>query len=144
MRNLLFLVIIALSISAQAQQKLQGDVIGSRYSVDYGNGNAMSETVNAKPNVFDGNYDTYFASYDRSGTWVGLDLGAPHVITRVGWSPRLTQARRVQLALIEGANRPDFSDAIPLHIVRDEGVERAMTFADVHCSRGFRYVRYVG
>ena len=55
--------------------KLSGTIIGSIYSVDYNNGNAQSTTVNTKNNVFDGNFDTYFASYDRSRTWVGLDLG---------------------------------------------------------------------
>ena len=59
--------------------KLSGTVIGSVYSVDYSN-NRQSTTVNIKTNVFDGNYDTYFASYDRSGTWVGLDLGKKHVM----------------------------------------------------------------
>lgn len=123
-------------------EKLSGTVIGTRYSVDYNTGQ-QSETVNAKNNVFDGNYDTFFASYDRSQTWVGLDLGEPHVITKVGYSPRITQPSRVVTALIEGANKPDFSDALPLYIIKDSATERVMTYADITCSRGFRYVRYV-
>ncbi|MBR2107207.1 MAG: hypothetical protein IJ937_08070, partial [Treponema sp.] len=67
--------------------KLSGTVIGSKYSVDYANGNSQSTTVNTKDNVFDGDYATFFASYDRSRTWVGLDLGEKHIITKVGWSP---------------------------------------------------------
>lgn len=123
-------------------EKLSGTVIGTRYSVDYNTGQ-QSETVNTKNDVFDGNYDTYFASYDRSQTWVGLDLGEPHVITKVGYSPRITQPTRVVTALIEGANKPDFSDALPLYIIKETATERVMTYADVSCSRGFRYVRYV-
>ncbi len=123
-------------------EKLSGTVIGTRYSVDYNTGQ-QSETVNTKANVFDGDYDTYFASYDRSQTWVGLDLGEPHVITKVGYSPRITQPTRVVTALIEGANKPDFSDALPLYIIKETAEERTMTYADVSCSRGFRYVRYV-
>lgn len=122
--------------------KLDGKVMGSTYSVDYSTGN-QSQTVNAKENVFDGNFDTYFASYDRSGTWVGLDLGSKHVINRIGYSPRITQEHRVQLAVIEGANEPDFSDAIPVHMIKDRADSRVMTYEDVNCSRGFRYVRYV-
>lgn len=122
--------------------KLSGTVIGTRYSVDYSNGQA-SETVNVKSNVFDGNYDTFFASYDRSNTWVGYDLGQPHVITRIGYSPRITQPSRVVTALIEGANNADFSDALPIYIIKESAPERVMTYADVECSRGFRYVRYV-
>ena len=121
---------------------LTGSIIGTQYSVDYTT-NAKTTTVNTKENVFDGNYDTYFASYDRSQTWVGLDLGKKHVITKVGWSPRIDHLDRVQLALFEGANKPDFSDALPIYIVKEYGVNRTMQYGDVDCTRGFRYIRYV-
>ena len=122
--------------------KLSGTVIGSRYSVDYTSG-SQSTTVNVKNNVFDGNFDTYFASYDRSGSWVGLDLGSKHVITKIGYSPRITQSHRVELAMIEGANNPDFSDALPIHMIKQSAPERQKTYEQTSCSRGFRYVRYV-
>ena len=122
--------------------KLSGTIIGTRYSVNYDTG-AQSETVNGKTNVFDGDYDTFFASYDRSNTWVGLDLGAKHIITAVGYSPRVGQPSRVVTALVEGANNADFSDALPLYIIRESAPEREMTYATINCSRGFRYVRYV-
>ena len=124
-------------------EKLTGTIIGSQYSVDYDNGNAKSTTVNTKNNVFDGNFDTYFASYDRSRTWVGLDLGEKHVITKVGYSPRKTQGGRVELAVIEGANEPDFSDALPIYMIKSAASEGVMHYGQVDCSRGFRYVRYV-
>lgn len=124
-------------------KKLTGTVIGSRYSVDYNNGNSQSTTVNTKNNVFDGKFDTFFASYDRSRTWVGLDLGKKHIITKVGWAPRADHQERVELALFEGANKADFSDAIPIHIVKQPGKNNTMDYAEIHCSRGFRYVRYV-
>ena len=124
-------------------EKLTGTIIGTQYSVDYDNGNAKSTTVNTKNNVFDGNFDTYFASYDRSRTWVGLDLGKKHVITKVGYSPRKTQGGRVELAVIEGANEPDFSDAMPIYMIKSAASEGVMHYGQVDCSRGFRYVRYV-
>ena len=124
-------------------EKLTGTIIGTQYSVDYDNGNAKSTTVNTKNNVFDGNFDTYFASYDRSRTWVGLDLGEKHVITKVGYSPRKTQGGRVELAVIEGANEPDFSDALPIYMIKSAASEGVMHYGQVDCSRGFRYVRYV-
>ena len=123
--------------------KLTGTVIGTQYSVDYDNGNAKSTTVNTKNNVFDGNFDTFFASYDRSRTWVGLDLGEKHVITKVGYSPRKTQGGRVELAVIEGANEPDFSDALPIYMIKSAASEGVIHYGQVDCSRGFRYVRYV-
>ena len=125
-------------------KKLTGTVIGSKYSVDYNNGNAQSTTVNTKNKVFDGKHDTFFASYDRSRTWVGLDLGEKHIITKVGWAPRIDHQERVELALFEGANKADFSDALPIYIVKQPGKNNTMEYAEVNCSRGFRYVRYVG
>lgn len=122
---------------------LDGKIIGSQWSVDYDNNNAKSERVNTKGNVFDGDFNTYFASYDRSGTWVGLDLGEKYVINKIGYSPRLSHQNRVRLAVIEGANNADFSDAIPIHVIKEAGVEKEMNYADINCSRGFRYVRYV-
>lgn len=122
---------------------LTGKVIGTLYSVDYDNGSVKSTTVNTKENVFDGDFTTYFASFERAGTWVGLDLGEKYVINKVGYSPRITMPGRVRLAVIEGANQADFSDAIPILLIKEVGEEYKMSYADVTCSRGFRYVRYV-
>ena len=127
----------------QEPQKLTGEVIGTKLSVDYNTG-FNSTTVNTKDMVFDGDFNTFFASYQRSGTWVGLDLGEKHVITKVGYSPRISQEGRVELALLEGANMPDFSDALPLVMIKERGTSGQMQYLPVTCSRGFRYVRYVG
>ena len=128
-----------------ADDLLTGAVIGTRNSVDYST-SAKSTTVNTCADAFDGNLDTFFASYDRSYTWAGLDLGSPHVITRVGWSPRNDSQGpgRVVLGVFEGANSPDFMDALPLYIIDEKGTIGKMSYADVICSRGFRYVRYIG
>ena len=124
-------------------EPLNGKIIGSQWSVDYNKNNEKTDKVNTKANVFDGDFNTFFASYDRSGTWVGLDLGEKHIIHKVGYSPRITQKGRVQLAVIEGANQPDFSDALPIYLIKEEGVENQMSYRDIHCTKGFRYVRYV-
>ncbi len=146
-RTASFLLFIVAAICAGAQDvpassKLVGTPIGSP-NVDYSTGRS-SETVNTPADAFDGDYSTFYASMDRSRTWVGLDLGTAHVITRVGWSPRTSQARRVQLGVFEGSNSPDFLDAVPLYLIPEQGTVNAMTYADVSVSRGFRYVRYVG
>lgn len=123
---------------------LKGTIIGTEWSVDYNNGNSITDQVNVKECVFDGKFNTFFASYLRSGTWVGLDLGEKHIITKIGYSPRINQPTRVQLAIIEGANKEDFSDAVPIHIIKEAGEENKMNYADINCSKGFRYVRYIG
>ena len=84
---LAFLSVILGVCSAQGQDaKLSGTVIGTEKSVDYST-NKVSTTVNTRECAFDGNLNTYFAAYDRSFAWVGLDLGEPHIITRIGWVP---------------------------------------------------------
>ena len=135
----------AISVQAQSDPLLHGTVIGTELSVDYST-SGSSTTVNTREMAFDGNLNTCFASYDRSQTWVGLDLGSPHVITRVGWSPRNDGLgpKRVMLAVFEGSNSPDFLDALPLFVVKENGTIGVMSYADVNCSKGFRYVRYVG
>lgn len=133
-----------LPLRAQQPSKLTGTPIGST-SVDYATG-AASSTVNTPQCAFDGDLATFYASYDRSFTWVGLDLGTPHVITKVGWSPRNDGkgSMRVQLGLFEGSNRADFLDAVPLYLIPETGEIATIDHADVCVSRGFRYVRYLG
>ncbi|MBO5405336.1 MAG: CotH kinase family protein [Paludibacteraceae bacterium] len=147
MRNifLLLLLILTLPLTAVESQLLTGTPIGSSPSVDYSN-NSASTTVNQPSAAFDGDLNTFYASYERSYTWVGLDLGAPHVITRVGWSPcnDVKGPERVKLGMIEGANRSDFLDALPLYLIDQRGVIGEMHYADIIVSKGFRYVRYVG
>ena len=147
MRNifLLLLLILTLPLTAVESQLLTGTPIGSSPSVDYAN-NSASTTVNQPSAAFDGDLNTFYASYGRSYTWVGLDLGTPHVITRAGWSPRNDGVgpERVVLGMIEGANRSDFLDAVPLYLIDQKGVIGEMHYADIMVSKGFRYVRYVG
>ncbi|MBR0165835.1 MAG: CotH kinase family protein [Prevotella sp.] len=144
--RLLFLTLsVLLCGSVFADDLLTGQVIGTEVSVDYST-NDRTTTVNTCKDAFDGDLNTFFASYDRSYTWVGLDLGEAHVITRVGWSPRNDGQGegRVVLGVFEGANRADFMDALPLYLITEKGKIGQMSYADVACSRGFRYVRYVG
>lgn len=135
----------AVPLTAVADDLLTGTVIGTTTSFDYTT-SKKSTIVNTREMAFDGNLETFFASWDLSYTWTGLDLGQPHVITRVGWSPRddADGPKRVLLGVFEGANREDFMDALPLYIIDEEGTVGQMSYADVTCSAGFRYVRYVG
>lgn len=73
--------------------------------------------------------------------WRGLDLGSPYVITSVGWNPLSTTT--AELGIFEGANSPDFMDAIPLYMHDGASQANQMNYAPVNCTRGFRYVRYL-
>lgn len=139
------LACLGISLASLAQDPLlTGTPFGST-AVDYSNGQS-STTVNTVANAFDGNLNTYFASYNRTYTYAALDLGSPYIITRVAWSPRNDGVgpSRTKLAVFEGANQPDFMDAIPLYITDVDGVIGQYQSADINCSKGFRYVRYVG
>ena len=144
--TLLFLTNVNFFAGAQnISQKLPvTNIIGTGLSVDYDNNNISSTTVNTIANVFDGNLNTFFASYERSGTWVGLDLGEEHVITKVTYCPRKDWSQRLLLGVLEGANQADFGDAIPLCLITETPRQNVMTEQTIHCSRGFRYVRYIG
>lgn len=146
MRIKLLSIFLLLTIFAFADEKLHGTVIGTELSVDYNNTSFPSQKVNTRDMAFDGNLNTCFASWERSYTWVGLDLGEPHVITKLGWSPRNDGLGpgRVVLGVFEGSNKPDFMDALPLYIITEQGIIGKMSYADINCSKGFRYVRYVG
>lgn len=144
-RLLLIALCMALFGPVSADELLTGYVIGILPCVDYTT-NSQTLEVNTYANAFDGDLNTFYASWERSYTWAGLDLGMAHVITKVGWSPRNDGQgeKRVQLGLFEGANRPDFMDALPLYLITEKGKIGQMSYADVTCSKGFRYVRYVG
>ena len=131
------------SITTLDRTKLSGDVIGSDYSMDSYTGQ-MTTTVNVKANVFDGKFDTYFSAYDKSGAWVGLDLSSKYVIKKIGFSPRNARGADVELAVIQGANEPDFSDAVPIYVIKEPAETGRMHYVEINCSRGFRYVRYMG
>ena len=146
MRLLLVFLLFLLPTWVDAEdEKLSGRVIGTLETVDYTTFN-KSTTVNTRDMAFDGKLNTFFASWERSYTWTGLDLGSKHVITKVGWSPRNDGKgeERVMLGVFEGANREDFMDALPIYIIKERGKIGEISYATVSCSAGFRYVRYVG
>ncbi|MBD5174804.1 MAG: hypothetical protein HDT06_03165 [Bacteroidales bacterium] len=138
------LSVIALPLCAAAGDKLAGTPIGTAEGYNYEN-NRIERNIQGR--AFDGDLDTYFATNQRSYTWVGLDLGEPFVIDKVGWAPRTDPdgygERRVQLGVIQGANSPDWLDAVPIYMITEKGTAGLMSYADVDCSMGFRYVRYV-
>ncbi len=146
MRYLFTILMSSLCLfGAIADEKLSGTIIGTELSINYET-QSSSTDVNIKPNAFDGNPNTFFASYENSYTWVGLDLGEPHIITRIGYMPRNFSygPRRMMLGMFEGANREDFMDAVPLYMITSNCPVQQMSYTDVQVSKGFRYVRYVG
>lgn len=147
MKKMLILCLIMLlasnAMKAQENEKLSGTPIGTVECYDPATGYAHP---NLAPAVFDGNLSTGFMTEENSYTWVGLDLGQPFVITKVRWAP-INDAdgpERMNLGVFQGANSPDFLDAVPLYIITEPGERATFSEGIVNCSKGFRYVRYVG
>ncbi len=135
---LLFLLSLLPLFASAQETKLSGSVVGSN----------TTQALNA----FDNNPDTYFFgegysanpyTYTYGRNWVGLDLGEPHVITKVGIQAFPGYEKFVQFAVVQGANREDFLDAIPLTMLKTPTTPYEMTNLDVEVSRGVRYVRVV-
>ena len=62
---------------------IKGTPIGSKYSYDPVSGR-QTTTSYTYANAFDGKVETFFSAWDQSMAWAGLDLGTPHIITRIG------------------------------------------------------------
>lgn len=67
---------------------------------------------------FDGNDTTFYSSRVSSGAWAGFGLTTPMCVTRIVYIGRSGYTSRVTGTLIQGANLPDFSDAVTLDVVR--------------------------
>ena len=110
--------------------------------------------------AMDGDNDTNFYSYNSlseaqrhagdngsfRNNWIpfaGLDLGTQHVITKVRLQTPVDGVDMAVLGVFQGANNADFTDAVPLFII-PERIEGGLYEATVSCSKGFRYVRFVG
>ncbi len=70
--------------------------------------------------MFDGNDSTY-ADLNKDEAWIAVQLKSPMLLTDVRYLGRTnndSQAKRVVGCYIQGANSPDFSDAVTLHVCR--------------------------
>lgn len=122
-------------IVAQEIRELTGEVIYF---------DRCNETTNPVRHVFDNKTSTFFNSCSQFGNWIGLDLGEKHVITKVAYAPRMDAdyRERLQLGVFQGANQPDFGDAIALFIIPGL-TERMLNEREIVCTRAFRYVRFI-
>ena len=134
--TLLLCTVMTMPVYSQQEKLLAGQLLGTSPSTNNG----------LREHAFDGDFNTYFSASVSSHAWVGLDLGSRHVITRISFAPRMgtSYSSRMLLGLFEGANNPDFLDAVPLYLIDQSPASGVLTTVDIHVSRGFRYVRYCG
>ena len=149
-----------LQVFAQNSVKLDGVAVlsSSNNNDGYLYNNNTDHNGNMAANCFDGDLATYFASkIDESnanggskgsrgskGGWVGLDLGSKHIITSVKYAPRPGQEGRLECGVIQGANNPDFMDAVAIGIISGSASANQLSTLTINSTRGFRYVRFYG
>jgi autotransporter-associated beta strand protein len=123
--------------------QLSGTIIGT-------DGSSGNVAANVKEAAMDWNTNTFFDGPDAGGDWVGLDLGSSSkaAIVSVGYCPRPDSggssfSSRMVGGVFQGANQPDFSDAVNLFTVTSAPPQAAVTLQTINNPATFRYVRYV-
>ncbi|HTI99722.1 MAG TPA: glycoside hydrolase family 97 N-terminal domain-containing protein, partial [Dongiaceae bacterium] len=117
--------------------KLTGAIIGTPGS--------WSNSGNTKEKVFDNNLTTFFDGPDGAGDWAGLDFGAGNqkIVSLIQYCPRATYSGRMVPGVFQGANQPDFSDAVDLATVGYAPPEGSYSTVPLTNRTVFRYVRYL-
>jgi len=126
-------------VNAVVPVKLTGTVIGTS-----GSYNNDGDTI---ANAFDGSFSTYFDAPTASGSWVGLDLGLPKIITQVGYASRSGFASRINGGTFQASSSSNFSTGVVTLVVIGASANpssTALTNSPVTVDTPYRYVRYIG
>jgi hypothetical protein len=94
--------------------------------------------------ALDGNFNTFFDAATATGNYVGLDYGSPQEVKQISYAPRAGFGGRMFEGVFQGANLPDFSDAVMLWTVSNTPPSNRLTTVNIPDPRTFRYVRYLG
>lgn len=118
--------------------QLGGTIIGTAGS--------WNNNVNAtKEAAMDGDVTTYFDAQTAGGAWVGLDLGSSSSarLAKVRYVPRVGLGSRMVGGKFQGANQPDFSDAVDLLTIATTPADGVYVSQDITDTGSYRYVRYL-
>jgi hypothetical protein len=125
-----------------AVRKLVGKVIGTEGS--------YKDEGRTRDKVFDGDLESFFDAPEEhaSDAWVGLDLGAPRIITEIKYAARQQGTEPVRRRIIggkfQGSNSADFSSGvIDFFVVSKMPDAGKLASQSVSVSQPFRYVRYL-
>lgn len=124
--------------------RISGTVIGTE-------GSFLNRPETTREAAFDGRLDTFFDVPRADNAWIGLDLGSGRatVVSAIAYAPRYapdntTYPDRMIGGKFQGANKPDFSDAEDLLLIKDTPKAGALTTEKLAAPRGpFRYLRYL-
>lgn len=101
-----------------------------------------------KEAVFDGSTNTYFDSYQSTNAWAGFQLRSPKSVTRIRYCGRTGQEARMLGARFEGANTPDFANAVTIWTHTPPSGWTGDTWLDVTVTNSiflptFSYLRFI-
>ncbi len=124
--------------------QLGGTIIGTPISWD----NNPKVTKEA---ALDGDATTFFDAPVGNGAWVGLDLGTGKSarISKIRFRPRADNDANSQFAnrmiggRFQGANMPDFKDAVDLFAISASPAQGQWSEAAITNPAPFRYIRYL-
>ncbi len=125
------------ALAAQPFHQLTGTVIGTSGS--------YKNDGNTAAKAFDGNLSTYFDAPTASGSWAGLNLGSPQIITQISYAPRSGWASRMVGGMFQGSSSANFtSGVVTLYTVTSTPATGVLTTVPISNTTAFQYVRYIG
>ena len=95
--------------------------------------------------AFDGKIDTAFKADDASKGWIGLKLDSKYLITKIGLAfPKDSKKNDYLLAVLQGANDPNFEDPTVLYMLTEEIKLGEIKYIPIKTNRRYKYIRYIG
>ena len=74
--------------------------------------------------------------------WQGFELSTSYIITKITWYQKDDPSKYI-LGIFQGANEPNFIDAIPIHMIKEEHEQNEPIDIDISLNFPFKYIRYV-
>jgi hypothetical protein len=112
-------------------QKLRGSILSTEPDDSY---------TRHKYNAFDTNEGTSFMAREVNG-WIGLDLNAEYALRKVKIYPMPDRNQQFTGARFEGANNPEFNDAVTLYSVTQAPSAGTYNEYEISSPQKFRYIR---
>ena len=72
-----------------------------------------------------------------------IEISSEHVVTQISWTKKGDNKLNYILGIFEGANDPSFSDAVPIAMIKEQGVLNEVNILDVNVPNSYKYIRYI-
>ena len=72
-----------------------------------------------------------------------IELESKYIITKISWIKRENNKFNYLLGVFEGANDPNFKDAIPIGIIKENENLDIINFLKINTNISYKYIRYI-